>query len=260
MHYRRSRPRSSRAGFTLIELLVVIAIIAILAAILFPIFTSAKAAAKKRSCASNLRQIGTAFRAYLDDWMSVVPPLAEGYIVWRTPQTEFAYADGVGWTERLWEYHHKVEIYKCPAREVNFGYSYNGQLGGKQDLFASPPLPSKLIIVFEVPGSGGGPLSPAGFDSFEDGFPSGNADQSNEGQLVGYSVGHQLTFEDYSWPDPDPNELRRSGTEPWRYHSQLFFPGPHSGHNNILFYDGHVKSFNAWQNRQMMLDPDPRHM
>lgn len=55
-------------GFTLIELLVVIAIIAILAAILFPVFTAAQKSAKGTRCMSNLRQIGLAFRTYNEAW------------------------------------------------------------------------------------------------------------------------------------------------------------------------------------------------
>lgn len=56
-----------KSGFTLIELLVVIAIIAVLAAILFPVFTQAKLAAGKASCSSNLRQIGSAIQMYTSD-------------------------------------------------------------------------------------------------------------------------------------------------------------------------------------------------
>jgi len=64
----------NRKGFTLIELLVVIAIIAILAAILFPVFAQAKEAAKKTACLSNLKQIGTATKLYLNDYDDVYYP------------------------------------------------------------------------------------------------------------------------------------------------------------------------------------------
>ncbi|MBI2844443.1 MAG: prepilin-type N-terminal cleavage/methylation domain-containing protein [Armatimonadetes bacterium] len=60
--------KKHRAGFTLIELLVVIAIVAILAAILFPIFVQAKEAGRKARCASNLRQIQNAHLMYIDDY------------------------------------------------------------------------------------------------------------------------------------------------------------------------------------------------
>ena len=62
-----------RRGFTLIELLVVIAIIAILAAILFPVFARAREKARQSTCTSNLKQIGLAIRMYSQDYDETFP-------------------------------------------------------------------------------------------------------------------------------------------------------------------------------------------
>ena len=69
--------RRSDRGFTLIELLVVIAIIAILAAILFPVFAKAREQARKTTCLSNLKQIGTAFQMYVQDYDEQFPWLMQ---------------------------------------------------------------------------------------------------------------------------------------------------------------------------------------
>lgn len=65
--------RRSKSGFTLIELLVVIAIIAILAAILFPVFAQAREKARATACLSNMKQIGMALNQYLGDWDDTYP-------------------------------------------------------------------------------------------------------------------------------------------------------------------------------------------
>src|SRR5215469_2257354 len=70
--------RLKRCGFTLIELLVVIAIIAILAAILFPVFAQAREKARQASCLSNLKQNGLAFMSYVQDYDETYPIAAGG--------------------------------------------------------------------------------------------------------------------------------------------------------------------------------------
>ena len=62
-----------RVGFTLIELLVVIAIIAILAAILFPVFSQARESARKSTCLSNLKQVGLSTTMYVTDYDDTFP-------------------------------------------------------------------------------------------------------------------------------------------------------------------------------------------
>ena len=67
-----------KKGFTLIELLVVIAIIAILAAILFPVFAQAREKARQTQCLSNFKQIGTATAMYTSDWDELMPSFYAG--------------------------------------------------------------------------------------------------------------------------------------------------------------------------------------
>ena len=69
--------------FTLIELLVVIAIIAILAAILFPVFAQAREKARQASCLSNMKQIATAIQLYTDDNHETLPMVRNGYCMWQ---------------------------------------------------------------------------------------------------------------------------------------------------------------------------------
>jgi prepilin-type N-terminal cleavage/methylation domain-containing protein/prepilin-type processing-associated H-X9-DG protein len=76
--------KQKRSGFTLIELLVVIAIIAILAAILFPVFAQARERARATSCMSNQKQIGTALLTYAGDWDDTYPTYNSPGL-WVTP-------------------------------------------------------------------------------------------------------------------------------------------------------------------------------
>src|SRR4051794_25612458 len=71
----RATQRLARRGFTLIELLVVIAIIAILAAILFPVFAQAREKARQTTCLSNLRQLASGMTMYSQDSDGLFPPV-----------------------------------------------------------------------------------------------------------------------------------------------------------------------------------------
>ena len=81
--------RSARRGFTLIELLVVIAIIAILAAILFPVFAQAREKARAISCLSNTKQVGTATMMYGQDYDEVLPDACREGRAWAWFGSDF---------------------------------------------------------------------------------------------------------------------------------------------------------------------------
>ena len=85
-----------RRGFTLIELLVVIAIIAILAAILFPVFATAKERGRQATCCSNLKQLATAFFSYADDHDGFLP------ISQRRRMIAMAGGNPIEWTGSAW--------------------------------------------------------------------------------------------------------------------------------------------------------------
>jgi len=97
-----------RKAFTLIELLVVIAIIAILAAILFPVFAQAKAAAKKTVCLSNQKQIGTALMLYLNDSDDAYPFCT----FYAGPNFTKPY---VHWSGALLPYTTNHDLWVCPG-------------------------------------------------------------------------------------------------------------------------------------------------
>ncbi|MDX1931167.1 MAG: DUF1559 domain-containing protein [Capsulimonadales bacterium] len=115
---RRAMSSGSTAGFTLIELLVVIAIIAILAAILFPVFAQAREKARSTTCLSNIKQITLGHIMYQQDWDETVPfnrecsnpaNLMPGVQPCRTGQALR------GWIDLVNPYVKNYGIFKCPS-------------------------------------------------------------------------------------------------------------------------------------------------
>lgn len=110
-----------KKAFTLIELLVVIAIIAILAAILFPVFAQAKEAAKKTACLSNVKQLGIAYALYSNDNDDYTVPQNTQ----RFNNPDKTYLSGGYWFNLLQPYAKNYDLMLCPDRSSNYGGTSN---------------------------------------------------------------------------------------------------------------------------------------
>ncbi len=204
--------RKTRHGFTLIELLVVIAIIAILAAILFPVFAKARESARSSSCQSNLKQIGTSVQIYVQDY--------DGYVMPWGQSVDICPAD------RLQPYQKNRRIWACPSdqnqavRAATIGtvvsYNFNTQLAGEVD--ANISRPADLALTHDS-------------DPGEVGWTEGNT--WDNGSTT-------------DWPHVRPRCSNSGGggtaTNCGINNKQLSWFIRHNGSFNTLFYDGHVKS------------------
>jgi len=129
--------KTKKSGFTLIELLVVIAIIAILAAILFPVFAQARERARQSSCLSNMKQLGLAFMQYNQDFDEGFPEYllgqsggtAEDNIVpgnmdsptrpaerYHTDVWRWAGYHYIGWMDAIYPYSKSLSLFGCPSQ------------------------------------------------------------------------------------------------------------------------------------------------
>jgi len=119
-------------GFTLIELLVVIAIIAILAAILFPVFARARENARRTSCQNNMKQIALGAKQYIGDYDETYPPTA----------SDAANPGTTGWAVLLQPYIKSVQVLQCASEPVGpsatataplTDYAYNTNVAGQNE-------------------------------------------------------------------------------------------------------------------------------
>lgn len=177
-----TRPKlNSAQGFTLIELLVVIAIIAILAAILFPVFSRARENARRTSCLSNMKQIGIGIMQYTQDYDERYPRFwggigaddryanpddietdtgKPGGVFLVAPNPGGAAAHYRTWMDFVYPYVKNVQIFICPSRgqeRTTYGYSvafsgysnYTSQFGGP-DIRSTPISAASVTHSAEV--------------------------------------------------------------------------------------------------------------
>jgi len=221
-------------AFTLIELLVVIAIIAILAAILFPVFARARENARRASCMSNMKQMGLGVMMYVQDYdghfpysqilmtsMGVTPSQVPGYADF--PSTS------VVWEEQTYPYVKSTQIYYCPSR----AFSDNGFYGNyganriimpkaSEDGSATPPSEAALTFpaqTYLAMDAGIYVLSPANVKA-----PIYNGiylPGTGPGSFANLTATNQSSFSSGALDD--------------------FKSGRHFGGVNVCFADGHAK-------------------
>ena len=202
-------------GFTLIELLVVIAIIALLAGILFPVFSRARESARGAQCQSNLKQIGAASLMYAQDWDGVLPISDTNGKLWDYQLMPYLnYESNISEANKRNDY----SIFHCPSGNANHayvayrsrGYSYNQYiglllLGANNDtaILASIETPSNTLLAIDSINSAYG------------------AEERMEGATF-------PTTGNAPWV----NASARLDNVCYRHHERA----------NVLFTDGHVKS------------------
>ncbi len=208
LHLRKIK--NTATGFTLIELLVVIAIIAILAAILFPVFGRARENARRSSCTSNMKQLGLGFIQYTQDYDEKMPYM-DGAVNLATGAVP---ADAQVWDYQIYPYTKSAQILACPSDSVspaitpnatkypNYGtnlrrsYAYTEYMENGLGLAAIPVVSKSLLLV-------------------ENNVPAATTVWDAGGTYCRWNA----------------NQIATTGTD-WR----------HLDTANVLYADGHVKS------------------
>jgi prepilin-type N-terminal cleavage/methylation domain-containing protein/prepilin-type processing-associated H-X9-DG protein len=245
-----------KRGFTLIELLMVISIIAILAALLFPVFASAREAARKTQCRSNLHQVGMAVTMYLGDyddgfpvpylaaprlsWAGQVYPYAKSWQVFRCPNmVDATFAGRTIWQPPLnlpgnisiWEGYGWNVDYLAPAARDCSDFNLQFMSSGPPTNVAAVQNPAGTVMCVGVS------------------ITSGEGSWVNRSSLYPERGGYCLAAAPATLGSHDQCTYSYGG---WGVGSYLgptggFEADRHRGSGSVLFVDGHVRSMTAAQ-------------
>ncbi len=239
--------RTAQKGFTLIELLVVIAIIAILAAILFPVFAQAREKARQITCLSNMRELGTALAMYTQDYDEQI---VKEYFGFPADCASWPSQPGIqyySWRYAIQPYVKSVNIMLCP----------DDQLGAQQDWYFTTQSGAAPVYQNFMPGSYAVNNSIAGFAN---------------GNCVGLATGNSALADINApadtiaicdsrtdWNDCHADQIGQTWAEAGEDSPGARFEGgsipaepgnltlgpftDHSGFVNFIFWDGHAKSW-----------------
>jgi prepilin-type N-terminal cleavage/methylation domain-containing protein/prepilin-type processing-associated H-X9-DG protein len=257
---KRAAIRGENRGFTLIELLVVIAIIALLAAILFPVFTRARENARRASCQSNLKQLGLGIIQYTQDY-------DENYVAGFYGQPDI---QGLGWSRNIYPYVKSKGVYICPsdgknqldlqtqsggADRVSYGinanltnpngdyYTYKGKVSNLN-------APAKTVMLFETGMTGDHLTADLPFPNPEPIYYYGGAACWGDGRCAfqashgggwyafGPLGGRTGALVSNIWSARQSDAFNEGGSPKY-----LTNTGRHLDGSNFLMADGHVKYF-----------------
>jgi prepilin-type N-terminal cleavage/methylation domain-containing protein/prepilin-type processing-associated H-X9-DG protein len=239
-----------RLGFTLIELLVVIAIIAILAAILFPVFAQAREKARAITCLSNEKEIGLATMMYVQDYDEQYPNGSDS----------FGGKHPVGWAGQLYPYVKSMGVLKCPDDSTGglVSYAYNNNVGSN---YTDGPLdptgsfyepgpavgdsalvePDATVLFCEV-GNNYAPTSLAYTYTdqlIQTGWDIGSATTVGDSMVAGIGPGYGNTYDGVTME----TGVLQNASVAYDNNAAIYkdLSGRHSGGSNFVMADGHAK-------------------